>query len=50
MKIFITGATGYIGTQVVNRLAKTNHEFFCLARKNSPSSENLRALGAKLLK
>ncbi|MBN1791024.1 MAG: NAD-dependent epimerase/dehydratase family protein [Bacteroidales bacterium] len=48
MKIFITGATGFIGTQVVNRLMKTKHELTCLVRKNNETSERLRTFGAKL--
>ncbi len=35
MKIFITGATGFIGTHLVNRLAQTEHKLHCLVRKNS---------------
>ena len=49
MKIFITGATGFIGTQVVNRLKQTDHELFCLVRKNNEASERLKAVGAKLI-
>lgn len=50
MKIFITGATGFIGTQVVNRLKQTDHELFCLVRKNNEVSERLEKLGVKLIK
>lgn len=35
MKIFITGATGFIGSHVIRRLAQTQHKMFCLARKTS---------------
>jgi dihydroflavonol-4-reductase len=35
MRIFITGATGFIGTHVIKRLAQTEHELCCLARKSS---------------
>ena len=35
MKVFITGATGFIGKQVVNLLSNTDHELFCLVRKSS---------------
>lgn len=35
MKIFITGATGFIGTHLVERLLKTNHEIYCFVRKTS---------------
>lgn len=32
MKIFITGATGFIGTHLVRRLAQTEHRMRCLVR------------------
>jgi dihydroflavonol-4-reductase len=35
MKIFITGATGFIGTHLVERLAQTEHRLYCLVRKSS---------------
>ncbi len=35
MKIFITGATGFIGSHLVRRLKQTGHQLFCLVRKNS---------------
>src|SRR3972149_701748 len=39
MKIFITGATGFIGTHLVRRLAQTEHKPCCLVRKTSRISE-----------
>jgi dihydroflavonol-4-reductase len=39
MKIFITGATGFLGTHLVKRLAGTGHGLHCLARKTSKISE-----------
>jgi dihydroflavonol-4-reductase len=48
MKIFITGATGFIGTHLVKRLAKTEHQLFCLARKTSDISE-LKKQGVTLI-
>lgn len=45
MKIFITGATGFIGKQVLEQLKNTKHELFCLVRKTSPSIERLRSSG-----
>ena len=35
MKVFVTGGTGFIGTCVVERLARNNHEIFCLVRATS---------------
>jgi len=49
MKIFITGATGFIGTQVANLLAKTEHRMVCMVRKYNEASERLRSLGAELV-
>ncbi len=49
MKIFITGATGFIGTHLVNRLFQTDHELVCLVRKYNHKSELLEKRGAKLV-
>jgi dihydroflavonol-4-reductase len=49
MKIFITGATGFIGTHVAELLAKTRSEMYCLVRKRTPAVEHLSALGATLV-
>lgn len=38
MRIFITGATGFIGTNLLKRLSKTHHEITILARKSSDVS------------
>lgn len=48
MKTFITGATGFIGTHVAERLAQTEHKLVCLVRKTSNVSQ-LKALGAALI-
>lgn len=48
MKTFITGATGFIGTHVVRRLAQTEHQLRCLVRKTSNIRE-LEELGAILI-
>ena len=48
MKVFITGATGFIGTQVVKRLAQTEHKMICLVRKTSNGDE-IQKLGATLI-
>lgn len=39
MKIFITGATGFIGKELVNILNQTNHELYCLVRNTSKSKD-----------
>ena len=49
MKIFITGATGFLGKQVLEKLTKTKHELFCLVRKNNPSIEKLRSSGVNVI-
>jgi len=48
MKIFITGGTGFIGTQLVRRMAQDNHQLFCLARPTS-RTEVLREMGATIV-
>ena len=48
MKLFITGATGFIGTHLVERLAQTEHELHCLVRKTSDVCV-LKELGATLV-
>jgi dihydroflavonol-4-reductase len=49
MKIFITGATGFIGSHLLKRLAQTKHELHCLVRRISPASEQLESLGATVV-
>jgi len=49
MKIFITGATGFVGGHLIKRLSQTQHEFYCLVRKISRVSRKLTELGAKLV-
>jgi dihydroflavonol-4-reductase len=48
MKIFITGATGFIGIHLVKRLFQTDHKLYCLVRKTSNTHE-LEKLGANLI-
>jgi len=45
MKIFVTGATGFIGRRLVRRLGRTDHEVRCLVRKSSDAPD-MEALGA----
>jgi dihydroflavonol-4-reductase len=48
MKIFITGATGFIGTCLIKRLAQTDHELVCLARETS-ATDALKAADAEII-
>jgi dihydroflavonol-4-reductase len=47
MKVFITGATGFIGNEVSKRFALTDHEMTCLVRASSNLDE-LKKLNANL--
>lgn len=47
--IFITGANGFIGTNLVKKLVKLNEEIVCLVRKNS-NVRLLNSLGVKIVK
>jgi len=48
MKIFITGATGFIGTHLVERLSETDHDLYCFARETS-QIQGLQATGARII-
>ena len=49
MKVFITGASGFIGTHLVARLAQTDHRIRCLVRASSDVSA-LEELGVDLVR
>lgn len=49
MKIFITGATGFIGSHLVRRLIEANHQVTCLVRQTSDTSK-LETLPVKLVR
>ena len=46
MKVFVTGATGFIGKHLVKRLVSEGHTVCCLVRRSS-HSDFLQALGAE---
>lgn len=48
MKIFITGATGFIGSHLVQRLLQSKHELNCLVRKNNLAANELKKLGVNI--
>jgi dihydroflavonol-4-reductase len=47
MRIFITGATGFIGGHLVERLARTEHKMCCLVR-DPGRAKKLAEIGAEL--
>lgn len=49
--ILVTGATGFIGSHLVTRLAGHGHRVRCLVRESSPrvATEYLAGLGADLV-
>ena len=48
MKLFITGATGFVGTHLVNRLMETEHELNCLVLE-ADDITGLKAGGAHFI-
>jgi dihydroflavonol-4-reductase len=49
MRAFVTGATGFVGSQVVKRLVRSGHEVACLVRRGSATSF-IEGLGARLVR
>ncbi len=47
MKAFVTGATGFIGSQTAKHLARAGHDLRCLVRRTSDVNQ-LKELGAAL--
>lgn len=48
MKVFVTGGTGFIGSEFIDRISRTEHEVTCLVRKTS-KVEKLRKAGVDLV-
>jgi dihydroflavonol-4-reductase len=48
MKIFITGATGFIGTHLVRRLSQTEHRMRCLVRTPA-KADLLKEMGIEMV-
>ena len=48
MKVFVTGATGFIGRVTVKRLIESGHECICLVRGTS-KKEALETIGCQFV-
>lgn len=48
MKVFVSGATGFIGTHLTRKLAESKCQLYCLARRSS-DTKNLQKLGASVV-
>jgi nucleoside-diphosphate-sugar epimerase len=40
MKVFVSGGTGYIGSQLIKKLLQTDHEVVALYRGDTPAVEH----------
>lgn len=50
MRVFITGATGFIGSQVAQILSDKGHELVCLFRNRNEKTDYLNSIGAQLIR
>lgn len=50
MRIFITGATGYVGSNLIPRLKRDGHELTCLLRSPEKHTENALFVNCKRIK
>jgi UDP-glucose 4-epimerase len=48
MNILITGASGFIGMNLIDSLKNTKHKFFCISRKKNEDSKNITWIKANL--
>ena len=48
MNIFITGATGFVGNQLIDNLKRSKHQLFCLSRTSHTNSENTHYIKGNL--
>jgi dihydroflavonol-4-reductase len=49
MPVFVTGATGFIGSHLVEALVRNNEQVYALARKPSNRTDQLKKLGVTLI-
>ncbi|MFD2169530.1 complex I NDUFA9 subunit family protein [Tumebacillus lipolyticus] len=49
MKVFLTGASGFVGREIANRLIRAGHEVRCLVHSNSQLPDGLQAVQGDIL-
>ena len=48
MRVFITGGTGFIGTHLIERFARSGHDITCLVRESSDTGK-IKGIGAEMV-